>query len=143
MPLKGCYDIHAKGHLFVLGTLFMSRILTEAPQISGFLEISLRQWVHYRFRLPCRMEELFIVILTIFVNDVRNLPRVSRMDSWMQHPNHLNLFHHKLCPPRLTLLNQNSLNKNKIFQQLSLLLSSLVPRLSPPNGKQSLVALGG
>ena len=72
-----------------LGTPFMSRILTEAPQISGFLEISLRQWVHYPFRLPYQMK-LFIVILTIFVNDVWNLPKISWMDSWMQHPIHLN-----------------------------------------------------
>ena len=79
-----------------LETPFMSGILTEAPRISGFLEISFRQWVHYPFRLPYQMEELFVVILTIFVNDVWNLPRISLMDSWTQHPILLNLFHHKL-----------------------------------------------
>jgi len=105
-----------------LETPFMSGILTEAPRISGFLEISFRQWVHYPFRLPYQMEELFVVILTIFVNDVWNLPRISLMDSWTQHPILLNLFHHKLF---LTLQNRNSLNQNKIFLQRSPLLRGM------------------
>ena len=68
------------------------------------------------------MEELFVVILTIFVNDVWNLPRISLMESWTQHPILLNLFHHKLF---LTLQNQNSLNQNKIFLQRSPLLRGM------------------
>ena len=139
MPLKGCYDIHAKGHLFVPGdTVYVQNFDRGSPNI--WLPGNITQAMGpLSFQIALSDGR----IVHRHTDHIRKRCAELTMDSWMQHPNHLNLFHHKLCPPRLTLLNQNSLNKNKIFQQLSLLLSSLVPRLSPPNGKQSLVALGG